>query len=68
MLCVTSFLMVLRSYLISQASFIDLDLKPLRKIEEYYELDKKIASCYKTVNPENEVNKAGIMNNNENTC
>ncbi|KAK0576442.1 hypothetical protein LWI29_017570 [Acer saccharum] len=30
-----------------KASFIDLDLKPLRKIEEYYELDKKIASCYK---------------------
>ncbi|KAK1550330.1 hypothetical protein Q3G72_017362 [Acer saccharum] len=51
-----------------KASFIDLDLKPLRKIEEYYELDKKIASCYKRVNPENEVNKAGIMNNNENTC
>ncbi|TXG52187.1 hypothetical protein EZV62_021356 [Acer yangbiense] len=50
-----------------KASFIDLDLKPLRKIEEYYELDKKIASCYKMVNPENEVNKAGIMNNNENT-
>ncbi|XP_057423679.1 inositol-pentakisphosphate 2-kinase-like isoform X2 [Lotus japonicus] len=27
--------------------FIDLDLKRLGKMEEYYELDKKIVSCYK---------------------
>ncbi|XP_020959306.1 inositol-pentakisphosphate 2-kinase isoform X3 [Arachis ipaensis] len=27
--------------------FIDLDLKRLNKMEEYYELDKKIVSCYK---------------------
>ncbi|RYR51235.1 hypothetical protein Ahy_A06g026260 isoform B [Arachis hypogaea] len=26
--------------------FIDLDLKRLNKMEEYYELDKKIVSCY----------------------
>ncbi|KAL5778047.1 hypothetical protein ACOSP7_010973 [Xanthoceras sorbifolium] len=49
-----------------KAYFIDLDLKPLRKMEEYYELDKKIASCYKMVNTEHEVNKAGTMNCYEN--
>ncbi|KAL3022727.1 hypothetical protein AAZX31_04G029500 [Glycine max] len=27
--------------------FIDLDLKRMSKMEEYYELDKKIVSCYK---------------------
>ncbi|OMO75216.1 hypothetical protein COLO4_26258 [Corchorus olitorius] len=26
--------------------FIDLDLKPLKKMEDYYERDKKIVSCY----------------------
>lgn len=29
-----------------KASFIDLDLKPLKKMEQYYELDKKIVNCY----------------------
>ncbi|XP_031129608.1 inositol-pentakisphosphate 2-kinase-like [Ipomoea triloba] len=29
-----------------KASFIDLDLKPLKKMEYYYELDKKIVSSY----------------------
>ncbi|KAI4316844.1 hypothetical protein L6164_024784 [Bauhinia variegata] len=27
--------------------FIDLDLKPLNKMEEYYELDKEIVNCYR---------------------
>ncbi|XP_027332750.1 inositol-pentakisphosphate 2-kinase-like [Abrus precatorius] len=30
-----------------KAFFIDLDLKRLSKMEEYYELDKKIVSCYR---------------------
>ncbi|CAI8606470.1 unnamed protein product [Vicia faba] len=30
--------------------FIDLDLKRLNKVEDYYELDKKIVSCYKQMN------------------
>ena len=30
-----------------QASFIDLDMKPLNKMEFYYELDQKIVDCYK---------------------
>ncbi|KAJ7957777.1 Inositol-pentakisphosphate 2-kinase [Quillaja saponaria] len=29
--------------------FIDLDLKPLTKMEEYYDLDKKIVSCYNRI-------------------
>ncbi|KAF7140040.1 hypothetical protein RHSIM_Rhsim06G0029500 [Rhododendron simsii] len=28
------------------ASFIDLDMKPLNKMERYYELDQQIVSCY----------------------
>ncbi|XP_019152349.1 PREDICTED: inositol-pentakisphosphate 2-kinase-like isoform X1 [Ipomoea nil] len=32
-----------------KASFIDLDLKPLKKMEFYYELDKKIVSSYLTM-------------------
>ncbi|CAL1355812.1 unnamed protein product [Linum trigynum] len=32
-----------------KVSFIDLDLKPLKKIEEYYELDQKIVKCYNRV-------------------
>lgn len=27
-------------------NFIDLDMKPLKKMEYYYELDKKILNCY----------------------
>ncbi|XP_019174826.1 PREDICTED: inositol-pentakisphosphate 2-kinase-like [Ipomoea nil] len=30
-----------------KASFIDLDLKPLERMEYYYELDQKIVSCYR---------------------
>ncbi|XP_058725325.1 inositol-pentakisphosphate 2-kinase-like [Vicia villosa] len=30
--------------------FIDLDLKRLNKVEDYYELDKNIVSCYKQMN------------------
>lgn len=30
----------------SQAFFIDLDLKPLEKMEHYYKLDQKIVRCY----------------------
>ncbi|GAB4852053.1 Inositol-pentakisphosphate 2-kinase [Ancistrocladus abbreviatus] len=29
-----------------KAYFIDLDLKPLKKMEHYYELDRKIVNCY----------------------
>ncbi|KAL7155247.1 hypothetical protein ABFS83_03G062700 [Erythranthe nasuta] len=29
-----------------KASFIDLDMKPLKKMEYYYELDQQIVSCY----------------------
>lgn len=29
-----------------KANFIDLDMKPLEKMEYYYELDQKILSCY----------------------
>ncbi|XWS24398.1 hypothetical protein CRYUN_Cryun28dG0098500 [Craigia yunnanensis] len=42
--------------------FIDLDLKPLKKIEYYYELDKKIVNCYsQTVKTEHEADKAVRM-------
>ncbi|KAA8537591.1 hypothetical protein F0562_027199 [Nyssa sinensis] len=29
-----------------KASFIDLDMKPLKKMERYYKLDQQIVSCY----------------------
>lgn len=29
--------------------FIDLDLKRLSKVEDYYELDKKIVNCYRQI-------------------
>lgn len=32
---------------IFQVYFIDLDLKPMKKMEEYYELDKKIVGLYR---------------------
>ncbi|XP_022763203.1 inositol-pentakisphosphate 2-kinase-like isoform X2 [Durio zibethinus] len=39
--------------------FIDLDLKPLKKMEYYYELDKKIVNCYsQTVKTEREADNA----------
>ncbi|KAK9270390.1 hypothetical protein L1049_025969 [Liquidambar formosana] len=45
-----------------KAFFIDLDMKPLKKMEHYYELDQKIVSYYnQMVKPEHEPNKvAGI--------
>ena len=33
-------------YAFLQAHFIDLDLKSLKKMEYYYELDQKIVNCY----------------------
>ncbi|KAG4146990.1 hypothetical protein ERO13_D05G195200v2 [Gossypium hirsutum] len=45
--------------------FIDLDLKPLKKMEAYYELDKKIVSCYsQMVKTEHETDKAVTINSN----
>ncbi|KAK4745715.1 hypothetical protein SAY87_012027 [Trapa incisa] len=32
-----------------KAFFIDLDLKPLNKMEHYYKLDQKIVKCYKEI-------------------
>lgn len=32
-----------------QVYFIDLDLKRLSKVEDYYELDKKIVNCYRQI-------------------
>ncbi|XVE56087.1 hypothetical protein DITRI_Ditri03aG0209100 [Diplodiscus trichospermus] len=38
--------------------FIDLDLKPLKKMEYYYELDKKIVNCYsQTMRTEHQADK-----------
>ncbi|KAK7842717.1 inositol-pentakisphosphate 2-kinase [Quercus suber] len=46
----------------NEASFIDLDLKPSKKMGEYYELDKKIVSCYtKMVDTEQEADEATSM-------
>ncbi|KAK8988986.1 hypothetical protein V6N11_030357 [Hibiscus sabdariffa] len=46
-----------------KVNFIDLDLKPLKKMEAYYELDKKIVSCYsQMLKTENETDKVGRMN------
>ncbi|MBA0836913.1 hypothetical protein Goarm_009102 [Gossypium armourianum] len=45
--------------------FIDLDLKPLKKMEAYYELDKKIVSCYsQMMKTEHETDKAVTINSN----
>ncbi|XP_017981655.1 PREDICTED: inositol-pentakisphosphate 2-kinase isoform X1 [Theobroma cacao] len=42
--------------------FIDLDLKPLKKMEYYYKLDKKIVSCYsQKVKTEHRADKAVRM-------
>lgn len=43
--------------------FIDLDLKPLEKLEKHYEKDKKIVSCYsQKLYGKNGVNKDVAMN------
>ncbi|XP_050267512.1 LOW QUALITY PROTEIN: inositol-pentakisphosphate 2-kinase-like [Quercus robur] len=45
-----------------KASFIDLDLKPLKKMGKYYELDKKIVRCYtKMVVTKQEADEATSM-------
>lgn len=44
---------------ILQVYFIDLDLKPMKKMEEYYELDKKIVSLYRKI----EKGKVGDISN-----
>ncbi|KAJ0087309.1 hypothetical protein Patl1_09189 [Pistacia atlantica] len=44
--------------------FIDLDLKPLEKMEEHYEKDKKIVNCYiQNLCGEHGVNRDVTMNN-----
>ncbi|KAK8580884.1 hypothetical protein V6N12_071134 [Hibiscus sabdariffa] len=48
-----------------KVNFIDLDLKPLKKMEAYYELDKKIVSCYsQMLKTEHETEKVVRMNSN----
>ncbi|XP_059460195.1 inositol-pentakisphosphate 2-kinase-like isoform X2 [Corylus avellana] len=45
-----------------KVSFIDLDLKPLKKMEKYYELDKKIVNCYtQMLETDQEVDEATSM-------
>ncbi|KAL5557996.1 hypothetical protein UlMin_034207 [Ulmus minor] len=50
-----------------KANFIDLDLKALKNMEEYYRRDQKIVSCYtQMVKAEQEVDKATSMGAYEN--
>ncbi|XAR61729.1 Inositol-pentakisphosphate 2-kinase [Bertholletia excelsa] len=44
-----------------KASFIDLDMKPLKKMEHYYELDKKIVSRYNQMVKEKQACKRKVM-------
>ncbi|CAL5384066.1 unnamed protein product [Camellia sinensis] len=44
------------------ASFFDLDMKPLKKMEHYYELDQQIVSCYtQMVKRKNKVENAATI-------
>ncbi|KAF6161238.1 hypothetical protein GIB67_009125 [Kingdonia uniflora] len=47
-----------------KAYFIDLDIKPLKKIVDYYELDHKIVSCY-TQKEKMKYEPPNLMNKNE---
>ncbi|CAL5382874.1 unnamed protein product [Camellia sinensis] len=45
-----------------KASFFDLDMKPLKKMEHYYELDQQIVSCYtQMVKRKNKVENAATI-------
>ncbi|XP_012845829.1 PREDICTED: inositol-pentakisphosphate 2-kinase-like isoform X2 [Erythranthe guttata] len=44
-----------------KASFIDLDMKPLKKMEYYYELDQQIVSCYVQMVKDDEAIQNGVV-------
>uniref|UniRef100_A0A2P2MT19 Inositol-pentakisphosphate 2-kinase n=2 Tax=Rhizophora mucronata TaxID=61149 RepID=A0A2P2MT19_RHIMU len=44
-----------------KVNFIDLDMKPLKKMEDYHQLDRKILNCYAQM-----VNKEHVKENTEN--
>ncbi|XP_010254762.1 PREDICTED: inositol-pentakisphosphate 2-kinase-like isoform X2 [Nelumbo nucifera] len=48
-----------------KVNFIDLDLKPLKKMLYYYELDQKIVSCYNQMNKEHGISDTKSMERSE---